>query len=419
MFTFLHAADIHLDSPLRRLDRYEGAPAEAFRQASRRAFDNLVELAVSETVDFIVIAGDLYDGDWKDYNTGLYFVSRMARFKEAGIAVFLVAGNHDAANRMTRSLRLPDNVTLFPADQPATVCLPGIDAAVHGQSFAAPAVKTNLAANYPAPVSGRFNIGVLHTALSGREGHEPYAPCTVDNLCAVGYDYWALGHVHRRDVVCEHPWIVFPGNLQGRHPGETGPKGCVRVDVSDSGAARVRFEPLDVIRWEPLQLNVTGAADGFEMLDRFSRSLDVLLADSDALPVALRVHLNGQSAACSQILADSHHWINEIRSAAAGAGGGRIWVEKVLFGIHPIPSAVVRKPGGAMAEIHDVMAELMEDKNRCTELAADLADLARKLPPELRDGPDALRLDDPVWIARLLAEVSPMLVRRLMGKEPR
>src|SRR5690349_16787907 len=102
MFKFLHAADVHLDSPLKGLARYEGAPADEIRGATRRAFDNLVELAIQEEAAFLLLAGDLYDGDWKDYNTGLFFVSRMRRLEEAGIPVFLISGNHDAASQITR-----------------------------------------------------------------------------------------------------------------------------------------------------------------------------------------------------------------------------------------------------------------------------------------------------------------------------
>ena len=163
MVSFLHAADLHLDSPLRKLERYEGAPAETLRSATRGALDNLVALALDRAVDFVLIAGDIYDGSWRDYNTGLFFASRMSRLGEADIPVFLIAGNHDAASRMTRSLRLPENVHQFPVDRPDTVRLDRLGVAIHGQGFASPAVKENLAAAYPPAVPGYVNIGLLHT----------------------------------------------------------------------------------------------------------------------------------------------------------------------------------------------------------------------------------------------------------------
>src|ERR1019366_1543598 len=209
MFRFLHAADIHLDSPLRGIARYEGMPVDDIRLATRRAFDNLVGLAIDERVRFVLLAGDLYDGDWKDTSTGMFFVSRMTRLREAGIPVFLVAGNHDAANRMTKSLRLPPNVSVFASKHPETKLLPEGDVVIHGQSFASQSIVENLAANYPAKRPGCFNIGLLHTSLSGYEGHEPYAPCTLDDLRGKEYDYWALGHVHVWQELCSFPRVVF------------------------------------------------------------------------------------------------------------------------------------------------------------------------------------------------------------------
>ena len=230
---FVHAADIHLDSPLRGLERYEGAPIEAVRSATRDALANLVQTAIDESVDLVLIAGDLYDGDWKDYNTGLFLVAQLRRLHEAGIRVLLISGNHDAASRITRALRLPESVTVFATSRPETVVLGDLEVAVHGQGYASQAVTCDLSVDYPEPVPGCFNIGLLHTSADGREGHEPYAPCTVPSLVARGYDYWALGHVHRREVLHRDPWIVFPGNLQGRHVRETGAKGATLVTVED------------------------------------------------------------------------------------------------------------------------------------------------------------------------------------------
>ena len=230
---FLHAADIHLDSALHGLERYEGAPVEEIRSATRRAFDNLIELAIDEEVAFVLLAGDLYDGDWKDYNTGLYFVERMRRLHDAGIRVFIVAGNHDAASQITKHLRLPDNVTLFSTRQPERVVLEDLDVAIHGQGFATRAVTDDLSQAYPQGDPQRFNIGLLHTCLDGKPGHEPYAPCSIAGLRSKGYQYWALGHVHKREEVSQDPWIVFPGNIQGRHIRESGPKGCTLVTVDN------------------------------------------------------------------------------------------------------------------------------------------------------------------------------------------
>jgi len=144
LFRFIHAADIHLDSALQGLERYEGAPVDEIRSATRRAVDNLVELAIDEEVDFVLMAGDLYDGDWKDYNTGLYFSERMGRLREANVRVFMIAGNHDAASQITKHLRLPDNVTVFSTRSPERVLVEELSVAIHGQGFINRAVTDDL-----------------------------------------------------------------------------------------------------------------------------------------------------------------------------------------------------------------------------------------------------------------------------------
>ena len=413
MFKFIHAADIHLDSPLVKLDAYEGAPAGAIRGATRRAFENLVQTAIDEKVAFVLIAGDVYDGDWKDYNTGLYFVARMGRLREAGIPVFIVAGNHDAASTITKSLRLPDNVRVFPADRPAAFRLDGPDVAVHGQSFASPAVKDDLARLYPPAVAGCFNIGLLHTCATGREGHEPYAPCTLETLREKGYDYWALGHVHRREVLLEHPPVVFAGNTQGRHARETGAKGCLLVSVDSAGRPALDFKPLDVVRWEAAAIDAAPAASGHDVVDRFRATLAQHLERNPDVLTVLRVTVEGETAVHDDIMADPERWSNEIRAAAVDEAGERAWVEKVRLRTQPLPAAG-RTPDGAVGELLALVEELTADPEALSSLSSELADLEKKLPREFKEAAENFRPDDPGWLKGLLAEAKPMLVRRLL-----
>ena len=191
-FRFIHASDIHLDSPLKGLSGQQGAAADRIRTATRVALENLVGHAIEGEVDFVVIAGDLYDGDWRDYQTGLFFVSQMGRLAKADIPVFLLHGNHDAESQITRRLTLPVNVSVFSARKAETFQLPAFNVALHGQSFRQRDVTDNLVTTYPPPIAGCFNIGVLHTGLGGMQGHANYAPCTIEELINKGYEYWAL-----------------------------------------------------------------------------------------------------------------------------------------------------------------------------------------------------------------------------------
>jgi Calcineurin-like phosphoesterase len=185
LMKFVHAADLHLDSPMKGLAAYPGAPVEAMRGATRHAFESLVEMCIDEQVQLLVIAGDVYDGDWKDVSTGLYLRSQPARLREAEIEVVLIRGNHDAASVISRKLKLP-GIHVLPHDRPASVVLEDVGAVVHGQSYATRAVTENLAAGYPAPLPGLVNVGLLHTCLGGDYDHDRYAPCSLEDLVARG-----------------------------------------------------------------------------------------------------------------------------------------------------------------------------------------------------------------------------------------
>ena len=235
---FIHAADLHIDSPLLGLYCYEGAPAERLREATRRACENLVTLAIEEQVDFVILAGDLFDGQWRDMQTGLFTARQFRRLCDAKIKVYLVRGNHDAASQVRQTITWPDNVHEFSVRKAETVRLDDLGVALHGRGFAQPEVTDDPVPEYPAPVPGLFNIGVLHTNVGGNEDHPRYAPTSRAALEAKGYDYWALGHIHKRYVIAERPYIGYSGNTQGRHVRETGAKGCLLVSVEDGQLAR-------------------------------------------------------------------------------------------------------------------------------------------------------------------------------------
>jgi DNA repair exonuclease SbcCD nuclease subunit len=292
---FVHAADLHLDSPLCGLVRYEGAPLGAMRGATRRAFENLIDLCLEERAAFLLLAGDIYDGNWKDYSTGLFFAAQLSRLRAADIPVVLIRGNHDAASQITKHLRLPPHVHELSVKAPESFEIPNVGVWVHGQGFSTRAVTDDLAAGYPEARRGTFNIGLLHTSAGGREGHENYAPCRLETLVGKGYDYWALGHVHRREVLAEAPYVVFPGNLQGRHARETGPKGATLVTVSDGRIESVEHRALDVVRWTIVEVDVSRAADGHDVVDLASESIARALAESGPITVAARLRIVGST----------------------------------------------------------------------------------------------------------------------------
>lgn len=400
---------------MRNLERYPGAPVEAMRGATRRAFDNLVSLALAENVDFVCIAGDVYDGDWKDFNTGLYFLQGMNRLREAGIRVYLTRGNHDAANAISSHLRLPDNVFLFDSSSAQSFeYTPGVR--LHGQSFAKEAVTANLAQGFPDPAPGCVNIGVLHTCLGGSEGHAPYAPCTPGQLQDKGYDYWALGHVHTRQEIAVSPAIVFPGNTQGRHIRETGAKGCMLVEVDQRHRCRFTFKPLDVARWERCVIDATGLDMPDGVFSLLETALAILTENNPHMPLAVRVEITGPCRAHQAFLSRESHWRNEIRAFAMGKQGGLLWVEKVRF----LTSFPQEKPSasaleGPLGELARVMEQARQDAEWQEDLLRRLDMLWSKLPAELKTGEWQSPLTKGPWLEQLIERAGSMLLNELRG----
>lgn len=417
MFKFLHAADLHLDSPMRGLERYPGAPVEQLRGATRAALENLVQLALNEQARFVVIAGDLYDGDWPDHNTGLFFVTQMNRLRESGVQVFLIAGNHDAANRMTRTLRLPEHVTVLSNRNPQSIEIDSCGAFVHGQSFPRQEVWENLASAYPRAVRGAFNIGLLHTcATGGSTSHEHYAPCSLDDLRSREYDYWALGHIHQRCEVLREPLALFPGNLQGRHVRETGAKGCLIVEVDDRLQAQARFEPLDVVRWERVTVRAQPEDQIEDLWLRFASELNQQVVDADGRLLALRVEFTGPCRAHKQFGLRPQQSQAELRAIANEAGTGQAWIERIEFRTLP-PLDDCGPSDGPLAELLAVIRSCESNSQRLSDLAGVLGDLHRRLPADLKEGSDALRIDDPEWVAGVVRQAEPLLLARLQASQ--
>jgi DNA repair exonuclease len=414
MIRFIHAADIHLDSPLRGLAAYEGAPVEHLRTATRGAFTRLIDRAVDEAVDFVVIAGDLYDGDWRDYNTGLFFCREMGRLNQAAIPAFVLYGNHDAESEITKRLPLPANVRVFSARAAETFRLDELRVALHGRSFREAATTENLVPGYPPPVPGWFNIGVLHTALEGNAAHATYAPCTLAELRAREYDYWALGHVHEFAVLSEDPWVVFPGNLQGRHIRECGPRGAMLVSI-DGGRVAVERLLVDGVRWHHLQIDASGLATFDQTVAAVGAELAQLATQHGGIEtLAVRVSLAGRSAAHGALFGLEQQLRAEVLATAAGLAGDRLWVEKVKIATSPqLDPAVLAAQGDAIADLRTYLEQAAADPALQAAIGTLLRELADKAPPDLVRALPELQQIRQGEIAPVLERVAPSLLARL------
>ena len=409
----LHAADLHIDSPMHGLFAYEGAPIDSLRNATRTAFGALVSEAIERKVHLVLIAGDLYDGDWRDFNTGLFVSGQLAQLHEAGIRVVVIYGNHDAASSVTKNLRFPPNTKRLSFNHPETYLLSDIDVAVHGQSYPNRSVLGDLSLGYPDATEGLVNIGMLHTCLDGSLGHDPYAPCTLEGLKSKRYDYWALGHVHNRRVINDDPPIVFPGNLQGRHIRETGPKGATLVTFHDK-EPELQELVLDSVRWELCQVDVSDVKSFDECLDLCQARLAEVL-ESGAETYAVRVELNGRTVIDGSLRGNSDRLANEVRNIGLSTRGAELWIEKVKISTSPPQGKGEIESSALVSEIFGIVNELKKSISEVPEYSSQILAPLKALRLQLRASGVSFE-DDPTTDEKLLQaleDAADLLISRL------
>jgi DNA repair exonuclease SbcCD nuclease subunit len=405
-----------LDTPLQGLAQYPGAPVSEIRNATRRAFEKIIDAAISERVDFLIIAGDLYDTGLKSFESALFFNKEMARLKDAGIVVYLIYGNHDAASKLIKQIRPPANVKVFRSSEPQTLLNDELRVAIHGQSFATPEVTEDLASRYPQPVPSFFNIGVLHTNLSGISEHANYAPCSLQTLQNKGYQYWALGHVHNGQVLCRDPYIVYPGNSQGRHGKEQGEKSCELVTVSENGTVSMEKIFTSVVPWVEVEIDVSGCEIGDDVYERVRVRLGEVLSEAKDRVTAVRLRILGATDAHAELNRDPEQVRNEVISLANECGNGLLWVERVQLATLPLlDRESLVKRDDPIGEIVRIVASLRQDPAIIGNWDAIL-ELQNKLPSELGDGAESIRLD-PVTLSAAIEEAEALLLARLSESE--
>jgi DNA repair exonuclease SbcCD nuclease subunit len=382
-FRFVHTADIHLDSPLKSLALRDPALSERIGNATRSTFRRIVDLCLEEEVDALLIAGDLYDGEQTSMKTALFLAGELARLDQAGIATFIIRGNHDALSKITAELVLPDSVKVFGARADlVTIARPGgADIVIHGISFREPRAPESLLPRYRPPLEGAVNIGLMHTSLGGSPGHDVYAPCSLAELDNSGFRYWALGHIHQRSVAAVRATVVMPGIPQGRDINEGGAGSVSLVTVHDDGAISVEERIVASARFDRISTDLSGETEWTGMVARIRQMLEQLPGD-DGLHRVVRLSLTGATPLAWRLRRELDLVETEARHHAERIGG--ITIEKVETRCAPLEtkSAISADPIGELARLieTDVLASSMFE-----EQAAEVVnELTRSLPIELR-----------------------------------
>ncbi|MTI83662.1 MAG: DNA repair exonuclease [Firmicutes bacterium] len=386
-FSFIHAGDLHLDSPFRGFEHISDIDEPIKENILRRlrnctfaALENIVDACIEYEVDFLVLSGDIYDLVDRSIRAELRFRNAIERLADRGIPVFAVHGNHDFDNGIRARLTWPENVHFFSPGEVEyrEVIRQGKEIArIYGISYPRRDVTENYAAKFKRHQNAPFAIGVLHCNVGGVPEHENYSPCQVSDLVQSGMDYWALGHVHSHRVLKDSPCIVYAGSPQGRNPRETGDKGCCMVNVSENGLIDLQFLAVDDVRWTETRISIDNIQSEGELITQLDNQLTGIRSIHNKKSVVTRIILTGrgplhrklQSGALADIL-------EELRLRLAGEEGDFIWPEsiKCTTGI-PLDKEALRKGETLLADLLALRGRADKDETLRSMLRESLAPL--------------------------------------------
>ncbi|SFZ85540.1 DNA repair exonuclease SbcCD nuclease subunit [Devosia enhydra] len=413
VFRFIHTADLHLDSPLRSLALRNAELAELVGDATRQALVRIVDLALEEQVDALVIAGDLYDGEQTSMKTARFLATQMQRLDEAGIGTFIIRGNHDALSNITKELILPPSVTVFGGRAEAMAAGTGaVPVHIHGLSFARPQAPESLLEKYRRPLPDAVNIGIMHTSLAGAPGHDPYAPSRASDLHDWGFDYWALGHIHAgaRHEGARH--VVMPGMPQGRDINEAGEKSVALVTIGDDRRITLEQRAVGIAQFERLSVDLSPAEDWRGAIAVIERALGALRDRVGADHLVARLTLEGTTGLNFALRRDRDLLLAEIEQRAMGVG--RSWIEALKLETRAPEAGLSGPSADPVEELGLLMRGEIAGQHGVREaLRALVIEMQGDLPPEARRfaGEDEAAFED--FLDSLIAEGGEEVLARL------
>ena len=413
-FRFIHTADLHLDSPLRSLALRNRDLAELIGDATRQALVAIVDLCIDEQVDALIIAGDLYDADQTSMKTARFLAGQMQRLHEAGIATFIIRGNHDALSRITQELILPPSVTVFGGRSHAIdIAHCDLALSIHGLSFAKPHAPESLLEKYHRPTPDAVNIGIMHTSVAGAAGHDLYAPCKASDLHGWGFDYWALGHVHARAQHNGKRTVIMPGMPQGRDINEGGEKTVTVVTVNDDRSLTVEERPTSIAQFERVSVDLSSAKTWREAVELIEEGMRGARDRTRSQHLVGRVRLTGVTPLSWQLRRDRDLLLTETEQRSEGLG--KTWIEKIeIATTAPVSTPVGSATADPVLELGELMRNDIIHQHGVRQDLRDLVKVLRDdLPPEARSfsGDDEAAFE--ALIDQLLSEGSEDMLARL------
>lgn len=420
-FRFLHSADLHLDTPFEGIGKFSPQLQERLRDASLVALDNLIAAAIQHQCNFVLFAGDIYDGIIRGARAQSRLIRNLRQLDKSGIRSFLIYGNHDPIGEGWSALRkgdFPPSVTIF--EQSDTVAAAdvirddSVIATVHGISFSTQEERRNLAKLFPHSRStSAFQIGLLHCNAGGQEGYEPYAPCSIEDLKAADIDYWALGHIHKRNILQERsPTILYPGNLQARNFKEPAAKGATLVNVDDFGAVQMIPLELDRVRFVDIDVPVGACGSLQTVYDACAAATIGAYENSAHKYLIVRILLSGATGIYGDLLA-AHEQNELVDTIRENVGTEQAWVAQVVFRAIPtIDREVLRTAHGFAADLLRLVESLQADE-------ASIKALRLRLKTQLQKtsvAQSAAGIVDGMDMNSLLAAAEGQLLTLLQGK---
>ena len=304
-FCFIHSADLHVGSPFKGIRDMDEVLHKRLLASTYEAFDRLTGLSIERGADFVLLAGDLIDSKGQNLRPLSHIHSGLKKLKEHGIKVFLVHGNHDPYERISGAWKFPENCTVFSPKNTKwkRIRLPsGQEIAVFGKSLKGEREFGNLVKSVPVLEEDLFKIALLHVTVGSPEGHIPYAPCNLSDFDQRA-DYWALGHIHKPQILSRAPYIVYPGNIQGRHFKESGKRGCFFVKVTD-GQIETEFLTTSRIIWIEIGIDLFDVTSMQGLLSKIFDSIENERKRFREKGLIIRLLLKGQSELAGMLSRD-------------------------------------------------------------------------------------------------------------------